>query len=232
MTIQDDLRHNKGSLSHPRGGQQELAALKGNMDEKIIDEILDELFSSFEKSETDSAAILLLLRERGMASEEKLAPFIEQASRMSEVRWRAARVRMSALLKSAMKTSQPPAEQKIPENQDQKKKATEEKKESADKEPTEMKQSEEKKPDEKKKEPEKNQHSKADVQPEKESEKAAKSKPDDSQPAPENNKPTAGETESSRNNSRNKAEHPEKETEPDSQQSTKPADSSTKAEKK
>ena len=41
------------------------------MDEKIVDEILDELFSSFEKSETDTAAILLLLKERGIASEEK-----------------------------------------------------------------------------------------------------------------------------------------------------------------
>jgi hypothetical protein len=110
------------------------------MDEKIVDEILDELFSSFEKAETDTGAILLLLKERGIASEEKLAPFIEEASRMSEVRWRAARVRMGALLKSAMKTPEQPAEQKTAANRDQEKKPAEEKKE-----PAEMNQPEEKK---------------------------------------------------------------------------------------
>jgi outer membrane biosynthesis protein TonB len=152
------------------------------MDEKIVDEILDELFSSFEKAETDSAAILLLLKERGIASDEKLAPFIEQASRTSEVRWRAARVRMGALLKSAMKTPEQPAEQKTAANRDQDKKPAAAKEEK--KEPAEMNQ------------PETNPKPKADAAPEAESEKTTKPKSEDSKTAPESNQPAAGETKS------------------------------------
>lgn len=83
---------------------------RGLMDEKIVEQILDELFSSFEKLETESAAILLFLKDQGIATQEKLAPYLEQSSKMSEVRWRAARVRMGSLLASAMKTAEPPAE--------------------------------------------------------------------------------------------------------------------------
>ena len=83
------------------------------MDEEIVKQILDELFSSFEDSETKSAALLLFLKDQGIATEEKLAPYFEQAANTSEVRWRAARVRMGALLASALKTPEPAAEKKI-----------------------------------------------------------------------------------------------------------------------
>jgi hypothetical protein len=83
------------------------------MDEKIVHQILDELFSSFENSETQSAALLLFLKDQGIATAEKLAPYFEQAGKTSEVRWRAARVRMGALLASAMKAPEPVAEKKI-----------------------------------------------------------------------------------------------------------------------
>jgi hypothetical protein len=79
------------------------------MDEKIVQQILDHLFSSFENSETQSAALLLFLKDQGIATEEKLAPYFEQAGKTSEVRWRAARVRMGALLASAMKAPEPVA---------------------------------------------------------------------------------------------------------------------------
>jgi hypothetical protein len=83
------------------------------MDEEIVKQILDELFSSLEDSETQSAALLLFLKDQGIATEEKLAPYFEQAANTSEVRWRAARVRMGALLASALKTPEPAAEKKI-----------------------------------------------------------------------------------------------------------------------
>jgi hypothetical protein len=83
------------------------------MDEEIVKQILDELFSSFEDSETQSAALLLFLKDQGIATEEKLAPYFEQAANTSEVRWRAARVRMGALLASALKTPEPAAEKKV-----------------------------------------------------------------------------------------------------------------------
>ena len=82
------------------------------MDEEIVRQILDELFSSFEDMETQSAALLLFLKDQGIATKEKLAPFLEQAGNTSEVRWRAARVRMGALLASALKTPEPAAEKK------------------------------------------------------------------------------------------------------------------------
>jgi uncharacterized protein YcaQ len=83
------------------------------MDEEIVKQILDELFSSFEDSETQCAALLLFLKDQGIATEEKLAPYFKQAANTSEVRWRAARVRMGALLASALKTPEPAAEKKI-----------------------------------------------------------------------------------------------------------------------
>jgi hypothetical protein len=172
------------------------------MDEKIVDQILDELFSSFEKSETDSAAILLLLKDHGIASEENLAPFIEQASRMSEVRWRAARVRMGALLKSAMKTTEQPGEQKTSTNRDQEEKPAEKKKESAEQEPAEMKQPGEKK------EPEKNPKPERDAKSETESKKTLKPESEDSKTVPEVTKPAAGETKSSRNNANESEKEP------------------------
>jgi uncharacterized protein YcaQ len=92
----------------------------GKMDEEIVKQILDELFSSFEDSETRSAALLLFLKDQGIATQEKLAPYFEQAANTSEVRWRAARARMGALITSALKTPEPAAEKKISAAQEKK----------------------------------------------------------------------------------------------------------------
>jgi outer membrane biosynthesis protein TonB len=80
------------------------------MDEKIVEQILNDLYSSFEDAETQSAAILLFLKDQGIATEEKLAPYFEQAGKASDVRWRAARVRMASLLASAMKAPEASAQ--------------------------------------------------------------------------------------------------------------------------
>jgi len=95
------------------------------MDEKIVDQILDDLYSSFEDAETQSTAILLFLKDQGIATEEKLAPYFEQAGRASDVRWRAARVRMASLLVSAMKAPEAAAQKQPPEQATEKQNSAE-----------------------------------------------------------------------------------------------------------
>ena len=63
-----------------------------------LKEILGELFALLEAQETYSAAILQFLKDQGIATEEKLAPYLEQAGRASNVKWLAARMRMEHLL--------------------------------------------------------------------------------------------------------------------------------------
>jgi hypothetical protein len=76
------------------------------MDRKIAEEFLDELFSSLEAQETQSAAVLQFLKDHGNATDEQLAPYMEQASKASNVRWRAARLRLMSLLTSAVKSAE------------------------------------------------------------------------------------------------------------------------------
>ena len=72
-------------------------------DGKLGGELLNELFSAFEDLETQSAGILQFLKEKGLATDEELAPYLKQAGDASEVRWRAARLRMDALLAAAIR---------------------------------------------------------------------------------------------------------------------------------
>jgi|GraSoi_2013_40cm_1033754.scaffolds.fasta_scaffold06011_3 hypothetical protein len=63
-----------------------------------LKEILGELFALLEAQETHSVAVLQFLRDQGIAADEKLAPYLEQAGRASNVKWLAARRRMEHLL--------------------------------------------------------------------------------------------------------------------------------------
>jgi hypothetical protein len=77
------------------------------MDEQIVKDIFAELFSALEPLEAQSAALLQFVKAKGIASDEELAPFLEQAANASNVRWRAMRVRTTALISSAMKPAEP-----------------------------------------------------------------------------------------------------------------------------
>jgi hypothetical protein len=73
------------------------------MDAKLMEEVLNELFPRLEGLETQSRAVMEFLKERGIASDQDLAPFLEQAANASSVRWRATRLRVNHLLAGAMK---------------------------------------------------------------------------------------------------------------------------------
>ncbi len=75
------------------------------MDPKITQEILDDLIPSLEALEARSTAVLELLKHEGIVSDEKFAPYLEQAASASNVRWRGVRVRIEHLLSAAEKDS-------------------------------------------------------------------------------------------------------------------------------
>ena len=76
------------------------------MDAKITEEILNDLIPSLEALETRSMAVLEFLKKEGIASDEKLTPYLERAASASNVRWLAVRVRMERLLSSVEKESE------------------------------------------------------------------------------------------------------------------------------
>lgn len=80
--------------------------------DKIVQEIADDLFPAFEAAEAQSAAVLQFLKDRGIATDEELSPYLDQAGNASSVRWRAVRVRLEHLVSSAVKISQDSADAK------------------------------------------------------------------------------------------------------------------------
>ena len=77
-----------------------------------IKEILEELFSLLESLETQSLALTQFLKDQGIATDEKLAPYLDRAGNASSVKWRAARARMQYLLSPVPKTDDQEKEQR------------------------------------------------------------------------------------------------------------------------
>jgi hypothetical protein len=82
------------------------------MDENInfVQEIFHDLFSSMEALETQNTAIAQFLKDKGIATDEKLASHLEQAGNASSIRWRGVRVRADYLFSSAIKAAEQVAE--------------------------------------------------------------------------------------------------------------------------
>jgi hypothetical protein len=82
-----------------------------------IKEILDELFSLLESLETQNLALTQFLKEQGIATDEKLAPYLDRAGNTSSVKWRAARARMQYLLSPVAKKTDDQAKDKDKESE-------------------------------------------------------------------------------------------------------------------
>ncbi|MGA8438502.1 MAG: hypothetical protein WB762_06870 [Candidatus Sulfotelmatobacter sp.] len=67
------------------------------MNVHLAQELLNELGSSLESLEAQQSALLQFLKEKGVVTDDQLAPYLNQASNASNVRWRAARVRLERL---------------------------------------------------------------------------------------------------------------------------------------
>ena len=80
------------------------------MDGNPTEQVLIELFPYLEALETRSTAILQLLKDKGVTTDEQFAPYLEQAGNASNVKWLAARVRMKHLLSSSDKDTRKTAE--------------------------------------------------------------------------------------------------------------------------
>jgi hypothetical protein len=76
------------------------------MDEKLTQELLDEFLPALEVLDTENTAILQFLKDKGIADDEQLAPYLEQAAKASDVKWRATRLRLNHLISSAAKAAE------------------------------------------------------------------------------------------------------------------------------
>jgi hypothetical protein len=64
---------------------------QGVMNVHLAQELLNELGSSLENLEAQQSALLQFLKEKGVVTDDQLAPYLNQAGNASNVRWRAAR---------------------------------------------------------------------------------------------------------------------------------------------
>ena len=79
--------------------------------DQILKELLDDLVPTMTAADTRSATILQLLKDKGIVSDDELAPYLEQAANASNVKERAARLRFEHLFATAIKSLQQAAQE-------------------------------------------------------------------------------------------------------------------------
>ena len=100
------------------------------MSDNPVKEVVTDLFQHLEALETRCAALVQLVKEKGVGTEEEFARCEQQASEASSIKWRAARLRMEHLFAIVPEHSDkaPGAQEGHPEtkSQDQSKKHSDE----------------------------------------------------------------------------------------------------------
>jgi hypothetical protein len=76
------------------------------MDARVAQELLNELGSSLENLETQQAALLQFLKDKGIVRDDQLAPYLNEAGNASSVRWRATHVRLEHIFSAAAEKEQ------------------------------------------------------------------------------------------------------------------------------
>jgi hypothetical protein len=81
------------------------------MNAHLAHELLNELASSLETLEAQQSALLQFLKEKGVVTDDQLAPYLNQAGNASNVRWLAARVRLERIFSAEAEKEQAAAQE-------------------------------------------------------------------------------------------------------------------------
>ena len=89
------------------------------MNVHLAEELLNELGSSLEALETQNAALFQFLKDKNIVTDDQLAPCLNQAGNASNVRRRAARVRLERIFASATREEEEKKEKASDKKQEQ-----------------------------------------------------------------------------------------------------------------
>lgn len=73
------------------------------MDVHVAQELLNELGSAIENLETQQNALFQFLKDKGIVADDDIARYLTEAGDASNIRWRAARVRLEHLIEASEK---------------------------------------------------------------------------------------------------------------------------------
>lgn len=80
------------------------------MNDEVVKKVMGEFWPHFEVMETQCAAILQFLKDKGIATDEQLAPYLEQAGNTSYVKWLTTRLRVEHIFSSTPEEPEKPAQ--------------------------------------------------------------------------------------------------------------------------